>query len=274
MFSSIVHTSLKAHTSQNASRQVIYWHAIFTFSPFITPSFSLGKGHVWDNVYTSACNPWMCKMCELCSLFRTAAAEKGGVLRFGRVGWEVRPNTNKAWLWSWRLWKQGKRERDVKASQSRESDSISKKTNSFQPCVFCSTDVTRLSCKSFIFFQRVFVCVCVCNGWTDTMHDKQGKCLCWQQAVLTEMKDSYCGYKCGLESVISPSSSGTSQFLRLSQILIYSGWRTQPLTGLQLIGIKCFLLHLTNFAPMILFWNCPLAVILCFIHVLLYFFTL
>lgn len=216
MFSSVVtHTSLKAHASQNASRQVIYRRAIFTFSPFITPSFSLGKGHVWDNVYTSACNPWMCKMCERCSLFRTAAAEKCGVLRFGRVGWEVRSNTNKAWLWSWRLWKQGKKgEGSQEKSKQRECDSISRKANSFQPCVFFSTDVTLLSRKSVIFFQRVFFLSTHCNGWTDTMHDNQGKCLCWLQTVLTEWKDSYCGYKTVLLSV--SGAQWHHIFLRLS----------------------------------------------------------
>lgn len=160
------------------SRQVIYRRAIFTFSPFITPSFSLGKGHVWDNVYTSACNPWMCKMCELRSLFRTAAAEKCGVLRFGRVGWEVRSNTNKAWLWSWRLWKQEKgrgTSREVKAE--RVIASARKQIHFNHVCFFDWRHSSVM--QSLIFFKSFFLCPTHYNWWTDKMHDNQGKSLCW-----------------------------------------------------------------------------------------------
>lgn len=165
------------------SRQLIYWRAIFTFSPFITVSFSLGKGHVWDNVYTSACNPWMCKMCELCSLFRTAAAEKCGVLRFGRVGWEVTSNTNKARLWSWRLWKQEKgrgKSREVKAEG--ESDSIRKKTNSFQPCVcffhWHHFFVRRVCC---LFLKSLFVLHTVRGGLTQCNTTTESACVDYRQ---------------------------------------------------------------------------------------------
>lgn len=55
----------------------------------------------------------VCKIWDPGSLFITAGAERCGALTFGRVGWEVKSNTNKVWLWSWHLWmEQGQRERE------------------------------------------------------------------------------------------------------------------------------------------------------------------
>lgn len=66
-----------------------------------------------DDVYKTVCMPETCKIWDPGSLFRTAGAERCGVLTFGRVGWEVKSNTNKVWLWSWHLWmEQGERGRD------------------------------------------------------------------------------------------------------------------------------------------------------------------
>lgn len=210
MFSSNVQTSFNAHISQNASPQEINERAIFTFSPFITPSFSLGKGQVWDDVCASACNPWTRTMCELCSLFRTAAAEKCRVPGFGRVGWEVRSNTNKAWLWSWRLWKQEKgrgKSRGVKAERVIASGG---KRVHFNRVGFCF-GLTSLFCQArntVLFKEFIFLCVplTVSGELTQSMTSK----------VLMLTTDRF-GRRERLNVVhpkLSPSSSVTSQFSR------------------------------------------------------------